>query len=71
MQQLKLLVLVLIMCMFITACDEETDVASSKVPDDQIAATVNGTVISKSDVSHFRKLKGNPQVDDAKLIEVN
>jgi peptidyl-prolyl cis-trans isomerase C len=70
----RLLVLVVILIAFIlTACNEDTSntATSSKanVPADQIAATVNSTIISKDDLKQFKELKGNPQVPDDKILD--
>ena len=70
----RLLVLALISSFLIlSACNEEASNASSataaNVPADQIAATVNGVVISKDDLSHFKELKGNPQIPDDKVLD--
>ncbi len=58
--------------LILTACKEENTAdnpANSGIPADQIAATVNGTVISKEDVTYFKEAKGNPQVDDSQIID--
>jgi len=58
--------------LILTACKEENTAdnpANSGIPADQIAATVNGTVISKDDVTYFKEAKGNPQVDDSQIID--
>ena len=72
----RLLVLVVILSVFIlTACNEDTssttdsNAANANVPADQIAATVNSTVISKDDIKNFKELKGNPQIPDDKILE--
>jgi peptidyl-prolyl cis-trans isomerase C len=70
----RLLILVVIFSVFsLTACNEDTSstIASNtaNVPADQIAATVNGTIISKDDLKHFKELKGNPQVPDDKILD--
>lgn len=67
----RLLVLALINSLFIlAACNEDNNsVQTSDVPADQIAAIVNGTVISKDDVNHFKELKGNPQVADEQILD--
>ncbi len=73
MYRLHLLALAFISStLLLTACNEKTSDASShteKVPADQIAATVNNTVISKDDVKYFKELKGNPQISDDKLLD--
>ena len=59
----------------VTACNSKESVsntsqpASANVPADQIAATVNGSVIRKDELTRFKTLKGNPQVSDDKLLE--
>ena len=57
----------------LSACNEEStsDNASSSVdiPADQIAATVNGSVISKNDIQLFKELRGNPQIPDDQVLE--
>lgn len=69
MQSLKALALFFVVIFVLYGCNEESGVSSSNVPADQIAATVNGTVISKDDVAHFKQLKNNPQVENSKLVE--
>lgn len=55
----------------LSACNEETTSSeqTSNVPADQVAVTVNGTVISKDDVAQFKELKGGPHIPDDKIIE--
>jgi peptidyl-prolyl cis-trans isomerase C len=66
----RLLVLVVTLSAFaLTACNEDTSSSTANVPADQIAATVNGTIISKEDFNHFKELKGNPQVTDDKILD--
>jgi len=70
----RLLALVVILGVFtLTACNEDnsnmTDSSSANVPADQIAATVNSTIISKDDIKLFKELKGNPQVPDDKILD--
>jgi len=70
----RLLVLVVILSAFIlTACNEDTSSTSASstanVPADQIAATVNSTIISKDELNHFKQIKGNPQVPDDKILD--
>ncbi len=69
----RLLTLAVIFCAFIiSACNEEsssTANSAADIPADQIAATVNDTVISKDDLKHFKELKGNPQVPDDKILD--
>ena len=69
----RLLVLAVIFCAFIvSACNEESSSTTSSaadIPADQIAATVNDTVISKDDLKQFKELKGNPQVPDDKVLD--
>ena len=69
MQFLIRLIFVSAVLILLSACEEESSSNASNVPEDQIAATVNGTVISKSDAAHFKSLKGSPQVSDDKLVE--
>ena len=69
MQRLKTLAVIFIVIFALYGCNEETKATAANVPEDQIAATVNGTVISNDDVAHFKQLKGNPQVADDKLVE--
>ena len=71
----RLLVLVVIASVFVlTACNEDTSNTSATstsvdVPADQIAATVNNTVISKDDVKQFKALKGSPHIPDDKVLD--
>ncbi|MFK7795533.1 MAG: peptidylprolyl isomerase [Gammaproteobacteria bacterium] len=70
----RLLALAVILSVFIlSACNEDTSNTSNSntanVPADQIAATVNSTVISKDDLKQFKELKGNPQVSDDKILD--
>ena len=71
----RLTPILLAMCLFfITACNEGSNSSSNSssteiVPADQIAATVNSTVISKDDLKQFKELKGNPQVPDDKILD--
>lgn len=67
---------IIISLFLLTACNEKdssssnaTEQSSSNVPTDQIAATVNGVVISKDEVAQFKELKGSPQVGDDKILE--
>ena len=55
----------------LSACNEETTGSeqTSNVPADQVAVTVNGTIISKDDVAQFKELKGGPHIPDDKIIE--
>ena len=69
MQRLTTLALISAISFAVFGCKEDTQATFSDVPEDQIAATVNGTVISKNDVAHFKQLKGNPEVEDSKLVE--
>ena len=69
MQRLNHLVFIFTVIFILYGCMEENNASSENIPADQIAATVNGTIISKDDVAQFRVLKGNPQVDDNKLTE--
>lgn len=69
MQRLSTLALIPAILFAVFGCNEDMQATSSDVPEDQIAATVNGTVISKDDVGHFKQLKGNPEVEDNKLVE--
>ena len=72
MQRLNRLVLIFAVTLLLIACNEENNASSTEsadVPADQIAAKVNGTIISKNDVALFKQLKGNPQVDDKQLVE--
>ena len=58
--------------LFLTACNEEntsSEQKASDVPADQIAATVNGTVISKDEFAHFKELKGNPEIPDDQILD--
>ena len=70
MQRLLALIL-LASLILLSACKEDT--ASSEqatnIPADQIAATVNGTVISKTDVAKFKELKGNAHIPDENIID--
>jgi len=70
----RLLALVVILSVFtLTACNEDTSSPTTNnaasVPADQIAATVNNTVISKDDLLQFKTLKGNPQVPDDNILD--
>lgn len=70
----RLLALVVTLSVFIlTACNEDTSSTTNSntanIPADQIAATVNSTVISKDDLKQFKELKGNPQVPDDKILD--
>ena len=71
----RLILILLTMCLFlITACNEESNSSSNSssietVSPDQIAATVNSTVISKDDLKQFKELKGNPQVSDDTILD--
>ena len=59
-------------CILLIACKHEGDAGNSKqadVPDDQIAARVNDTIISKSQVAQFKAMRGNPQSSDQQIIE--
>lgn len=69
MQSLKTLALFFVVIFVLYGCNEESGASLSNVPEDQIAATVNGTVISKDEVVQFKQLKGNPEVEDSKLVE--
>ena len=69
MQRLTTLALIPAILFAVFGCNEDTQATSTDIPEDQIAATVNGTVISKDDVAHFKQLKGNPQIEDNKLVE--
>ena len=72
MQRLNQLVFIFAVTFILFACNEQDSANandSADVPADQIAANVNGTIISKDDVALFKQLKGNPQVDDKKLVE--
>lgn len=60
----------------LSACNEENSSSNSSstpaatdIPADQIAATVNGIVISNDDVKYFKELKGNPQVNDSQVLD--
>ena len=57
----------------LTACNEESasnnSSSSADIPADQIAATVNGTVISKNDIQFFKEFRGNPQIPDDQVLE--
>ncbi len=69
----RLLVLVVIASVFVlTSCNDDASNTSSTsmsvdIPADQIAATVNDTVISKDDIKQFKTLKGSPQIPDDKI----
>ena len=69
MQRLNYLVLIFAVIFILFGCMEKNNDSSENIPADQIAATVNGMIISKDEVAQFRELKGNPQVDDNKLTE--
>ena len=69
MQRLTTLALISLMLIALTSCNKETETTSTDIPADQIAATVNGVIISNNDVTHFKQLKGNPEVEDKKLVE--
>ena len=72
MRRLNQLVFIFAITFILFACNEENGKSSTDsvdIPADQIAAEVNGTIISKDDVALFKQLKGNPQVDNAKLVE--
>ncbi len=70
----RLLILTVTLSVFtLTACNENTSStatsSTANIPADQIAATVNDTVISKDDLTQFKTLKGNPQVPDDKILD--
>ncbi|MDW3095294.1 MAG: peptidylprolyl isomerase [Gammaproteobacteria bacterium] len=69
----RLLILAVISSAFIvSSCNEENTSSTSNaadIPADQIAATVNSTVISKDDLNNFKELKGNPQVPDDTVLD--
>lgn len=69
MRRLTTLALIPAILFVVSGCDEDTQATSADVPEDQIAATINGTVVSKNDVAHFKQLKGNPQAEDSQLVE--
>jgi len=47
----------------------DSNSSSANIPADQIAATVNGTVISKDDLKLYKELKGSPQSDDSQVLD--
>jgi len=47
----------------------DSNSSSANIPADQIAATVNGTVISKDDLKLYKELKGSPQIDDSQVLD--
>lgn len=58
----------------LSACNEDkpnTDSTNSlaDIPADQIAATVNGNVISKNALKAYKEMKGNPQADDKQVLD--
>ena len=62
----------LLACILLYACKHEGGSDHSEqasIPDDQIAARVNDVIISKSEVSQFKSMRGNPQVSDQQVIE--
>lgn len=71
----RLLTLAVVSGLFIlVGCNEDTSkdtshASSSDIPADQIAATVNGTVISKNNLKLFKELKGNPQVEESQILD--
>ena len=68
----RLLALALIASLvLLTACNEKTasNENTSSVPADQIAATVNGTVISKDELAHFKELKGSPEIPNEQILD--
>lgn len=76
----RLFTLLLVISVFtLSACNEDSsshnhshhdnDTSSANIPADQIAATVNGTIISKNDLKLYKELKGNPQIDDAQVLD--
>ena len=71
----RLLAIVVTLSVFLlSACNEEstssdTSSHNADIPADQIAATVNSTVISKNEVKLFKELRGNPQADDQQILD--
>ena len=61
----RLLFISLISVVILSACNEET----ITIPDDQIAATVNGTIISKDQISQFKTIKNAPDAPDQQALE--
>ena len=60
MQRLNQLVFIFAITFILFACNEQDSASSSDsadVPADQIAANVNGTIISKDDVALFKTIK--------------
>ena len=49
--------------------EDSTTNTSVDIPEDQIAAIVNGEIISKEHLAHFKAIKSNPQVSDKQLLE--
>ena len=66
---------IIISLLIVTACNSQepaanhSQSASARPPADRIAATVNGSVISKDEFTYFKTLKSNPQVSDDRLLE--
>ena len=66
--------IIILSVLTLIACNEDTSSTTKSstmdVPTaDQIAATVNSTIISKDDLKQFKELKGNPQVPDDNILE--
>ena len=62
----RLLLVSFISIVALNACNEDTKVA---IPDDQIAATVNGTVISKDLIDQFKLIKNTPDAPADQILE--
>ena len=74
MSRSRLLAIALALSLFIlSACNDEStssnSTPTSDIPADQIAATVNGIVISKDDIKYFKESRGNPQVTDSQILD--
>lgn len=60
--------LILIISFSQLSCNDK-EATTESIPEDQIAAMVNDTVISKEDIAHFKTARNNPQIPDEKVVE--